>query len=132
MSLHISAGGSRSRKSRTCSFFEISLIKVLYAPSRRGITNNCSCVMHATRAWRIWGGVAWWGFGGCDRDRRPWGLEPSWRWPLAPGREGGEAGRTDSSVDRCRDERHEIPRDNIEGAGCSFLDQGAVLSPKSI
>ena len=71
-------------------------------------------------------------FGGCDRDRRPWGLEPSWRWPLAPGREGGEAGRTDSSVDRGRDERHEIPRDNIEAAGCSFLDQGAVLSPESM
>ena len=34
MSLHISAGGSKSRKSRTCfnrAFFEISLIKILYA-----------------------------------------------------------------------------------------------------
>ena len=63
-------------------------------------------------------------------DRGGWSLVGGGRWPRA--RQGGEAGRTDSSVDRGRDERHEIPRHNIEGAGCSFLDQGAVFSPESM
>ena len=113
------------------AFFVISLIKVPYAPSRERhyeqlLMRHARNTSMENPGWR--GGD----FGGCDRDRRPWGLEPSWRWPLAPGREGGEAGRTDSSVDRGRDERHEIPRDNIEGAGCSFLDQGAVFSPESM
>ena len=79
------------------AFFVISLIKVPYAPSRERhyeqlLMRHARNTSMENLGWR--GGD----FGGCDRDRRPWGLEPSWRWPLAPGSEGRPEGQIRRSI----------------------------------